>query len=242
MTLAVPPFAISAENPDWQLLGKIGIGVVVVLEWYYRVIRPAHVPLDLLSSADFFTQIYPMWVRTAELWRDGVLPLWNPYISGGRPYLANAQSAIFSPFSWPAYILPFWWSLGFIAALKLFLGAFGTYLLGRVLADLSTGWFALPDGDFMRPDYRPHESPADGSPRALCPESFLATARYIFSPHPTASSSTRGSGWEPRGESEGSPSTSSRMGSATESSCSRRVSTTPRRRCYFTPSTGAWPG
>ena len=37
------------------------------------------------------------------------LPLWNPYISAGRPYLANAQSAIFSPFSWPAYILPFWW-------------------------------------------------------------------------------------------------------------------------------------
>jgi hypothetical protein len=61
------------------------------------------------------------------------LPLWNPYISAGRPYLANAQSAIFSPFSWPAYILPFWWSLGFIAALKLFLGAFGTYVLGRLL-------------------------------------------------------------------------------------------------------------
>lgn len=61
------------------------------------------------------------------------LPLWNPHISAGRPYIANAQNAIFSPFSWPAYILPFWWSLGFIAALKLFVGAFGTYVLGRVL-------------------------------------------------------------------------------------------------------------
>jgi Bacterial membrane protein YfhO len=61
------------------------------------------------------------------------LPLWNPHISGGRPYLANAQSAIFSPFSWPSYLLPFWWSLGVVAALKLFLGAFGAYVLGRAL-------------------------------------------------------------------------------------------------------------
>ena len=60
------------------------------------------------------------------------LPLWNPEIAGGRPFLANAQSAIFTPFSWPAYILPFWWSLGLIAALKLFLGAFGAFQLGRL--------------------------------------------------------------------------------------------------------------
>jgi len=60
------------------------------------------------------------------------VPLWNPEIAGGRPYLANAQSAIFSPFSWPAYVLPFWWSLGLIAALKLFLGAFGAFQLGRL--------------------------------------------------------------------------------------------------------------
>src|SRR3954451_9197200 len=37
------------------------------------------------------------------------VPLWDPYIMGGRPYLANAQSAVFSPFSLPTYVLPFWW-------------------------------------------------------------------------------------------------------------------------------------
>jgi hypothetical protein len=60
-------------------------------------------------------------------------PLWNPYVEGGRPYLANAQSAVFSPFSAPAYVLPFWRSLGVIAALKLWMAAFGTFLLGRAL-------------------------------------------------------------------------------------------------------------
>src|SRR5919204_660941 len=61
-------------------------------------------------------------------------PLWNPRVAAGRPYLANAQSAVLSPFSLPAYVLPFWWSLGLIGALKVFVAAFGTYLLGRALA------------------------------------------------------------------------------------------------------------
>jgi Bacterial membrane protein YfhO len=60
-------------------------------------------------------------------------PLWNPQIAAGRPYLANAQSAILSPFSLPAYLLPFWWSLGVIGVLKAFAAAFGTYLLARAL-------------------------------------------------------------------------------------------------------------
>ena len=51
----------------------------------------------------------------------------------GRPFLANAQSAVFSPFSVPAYVLPFWRSLAVIAALKLLVGALGAYLLGRAL-------------------------------------------------------------------------------------------------------------
>src|SRR5215218_3667426 len=60
-------------------------------------------------------------------------PLWNPYIMAGRPFVADAQSAVFSPFSLPAYVLPFWWSLAVTAALKLFCAALGTYLLSRAL-------------------------------------------------------------------------------------------------------------
>jgi hypothetical protein len=61
------------------------------------------------------------------------VPLWNPHIMGGRPFLGNAQSAIFSPFTWPALILPFWKSLALIAALKLFVAALGTWFLGRAV-------------------------------------------------------------------------------------------------------------
>jgi len=61
------------------------------------------------------------------------IPLWDPYIQGGRPFLANGQSAIFSIYSLPAYVLPFWTALGWIGVLKLWVAAFGTFLLGRAL-------------------------------------------------------------------------------------------------------------
>ena len=61
------------------------------------------------------------------------MPLWNPSIVSGRPLHANLQSGAFSPYSLPAYVLPFWTALGWIAVLKLWVAAFGTYLLGRSL-------------------------------------------------------------------------------------------------------------
>ena len=52
---------------------------------------------------------------------------------GGTPFLGDMQSAIFSPFSLPAYILPFWWSLSVIAVSKVVVAAMGGFLLARAL-------------------------------------------------------------------------------------------------------------
>ena len=84
-----------ARAPDALALSLIG--VVVVLEWHFRVLRPAHIAFDLLTNADMFTQIYPMWVRAAESWRDGVVPLWNPYQFAGHPLLACAIYGVLYP-------------------------------------------------------------------------------------------------------------------------------------------------
>ncbi len=59
--------------------------------------------------------------------------LWNPDIGLGHPLLGDMQSAIFSPFSVPSYVLPYWWSLGLVAALKMFVAALGTFVLARAL-------------------------------------------------------------------------------------------------------------
>ncbi len=95
--------------------------------------RPADVEFlgSNLELVDASTQSQQWLEYTRE--RLPAAPLWNPYIAGGRPHFANAQSAVLSPVSLPAYVLPFWWSLGVIGVMKVFIAAFGTYLLGRAL-------------------------------------------------------------------------------------------------------------
>lgn len=91
-------------------------------------VRPGGANVELADSVSNFQ---PSLRYTRDALPD--IPLWNPHIMAGRPFLADAQSAVFSPFSVPAYVLPFWLSLGVIGALKLFVAAFGTFLLGRAL-------------------------------------------------------------------------------------------------------------
>ena len=57
----------------------------------------------------------------------------------GRPLLANSQSAIFSPFSLPVYLLPNLTALAWIAVLKWWVAALGTFGLGRVLGMRMSG-------------------------------------------------------------------------------------------------------
>ena len=58
------------------------------------------------------------------------IPQWNPYIMGGRPFQANSQSAVLSPFSVLAYVLPFW-GLAWHGWRRctLFVAALGAFLL-----------------------------------------------------------------------------------------------------------------
>jgi hypothetical protein len=95
--------------------------------------RPADVPFlgSNFELVDAATQSQP-WLQYTRERLPGV-PLWNPYISMGRPHFSNGQSAVLSPFSLPTYVLPFWWSLGVMCLMKVFTAAFGTYLLGRSL-------------------------------------------------------------------------------------------------------------
>ncbi len=81
--------------------------------------------------SDSITQFHPFMLETRRA-LPGV-PLWNPHVMGGRPFLANAQSAVFSPFSLPAYVLPFWHSLAVIQMLKVFVAALGAFMFGRSL-------------------------------------------------------------------------------------------------------------
>jgi hypothetical protein len=55
----------------------------------------------ILAGIDALTYFTPYWAyRMAEL-RGGHLPLWNPYLFTGAPFLANPQAAVLYPLHWP---------------------------------------------------------------------------------------------------------------------------------------------
>jgi Bacterial membrane protein YfhO len=64
---------------------------------------------------------------------NGVFPAWNNEILTGFPYYTNSQSGLTSVFNIPLWILPFNYALGLVAWIKLFIAAFGSYLLARLL-------------------------------------------------------------------------------------------------------------
>ena len=103
--------AVRRTNPEADRLLKLLAGRGVPVRPLARGDR-----LDLGAGASAEVLHPPRgWLPSA--------PLWNPLIMGGRPLLADAQSAVYSPFSVPSYVLPFWKSLGWVAVLKLWVAA-----------------------------------------------------------------------------------------------------------------------
>lgn len=87
--------------------------------------------------ADIATQVEPFERYTRR--RLPHAPLWNPFVGGGRPFLANAQSAVFSPYTAPAYVMPLRWSLLLSGILKLVTAALGMFLFCRLAVGLRLG-------------------------------------------------------------------------------------------------------
>ncbi|MCL4458521.1 MAG: YfhO family protein [Chloroflexi bacterium] len=92
---------------------------------------------SLLS--DPILQYYPWRHFLAESLKGGVLPLWNPYIFAGTPFLANPQSAVFYPLNVIFLLLPTPLAYTYQILLHIFLAGLFTYLY---LRKLGTGQLA----------------------------------------------------------------------------------------------------
>jgi Bacterial membrane protein YfhO len=84
-------------------------------------------------AADVPGSYYPFHVLARDLLRHGTFPVWSPHAYAGVPFFANPQTLILSPFAWPIWVLPLELGIAVSAAVKLWLAAFGTYLLVREL-------------------------------------------------------------------------------------------------------------
>lgn len=104
-------------------------------EWQpWRSLAPAlgiGIPHNALLS-DLVLENYA-WKRfLVAAFRRGELPLWNPYLFAGAPFLANGQSSALYPFTLLFLVLPIPQAYGLFNALQLFLAALGMYALARV--------------------------------------------------------------------------------------------------------------
>ena len=86
----------------------------------------------ILARGDTFLYFYPYWQMAAEALQAGRLPLWNPHIFMGVPFLANSQVGFFYPLNWPLWWwLPVPYAVSATILLHLVVAGWGAYLAGR---------------------------------------------------------------------------------------------------------------
>lgn len=129
-----------ARPGRWANLTAAIVLALFVLALYARLLFTNRV----LAGGDILLYFYPYRDFAAQALRDGTLPLWNPYIFMGAPFLANPQAAVLYPLHWPLIWLPVTAQIYWSAALHTWLLGFGAWLLlrrlgGGTVAALVTG-------------------------------------------------------------------------------------------------------
>jgi hypothetical protein len=104
----------------------IGILLFIIAILYFA---PIIFSRSTFIARDIYMFYNPKHFFSAETIKQGVLPLWNPYLAGGVPFQANVQSCVFYPVSLLFYTLPFQLGYKYFIVIHYFLGSFFMYLL-----------------------------------------------------------------------------------------------------------------
>ncbi len=92
----------------------------------------------ILPRGDIFTYFYPHWAHRNTMLRLGHLPLWNPYLFMGVPFLANSQAGVLYPPNWLLIWLDTPTAVKVAIISHLIWAAAGTYLFARQTLCLDT--------------------------------------------------------------------------------------------------------
>jgi hypothetical protein len=114
-----------------RLLPELGAAVVLLL--LVVAFNPGlALQGRVLGGYDAFVYFYPLRSYVAETLGHGTLPLWNPYLFAGTPYVANPQTSIFYPGTWLFALIdtPRAYALNFLA--HLWITGLGFYALARL--------------------------------------------------------------------------------------------------------------
>jgi hypothetical protein len=135
----------------WPDIMLIAILSLLPLLFFWRLITPNLADRMHIVAGDFTEQYFPLRAFAAQQWVQGELPLWNPYLYGGQPALADIQSgALYPPhviesllLGWGGPILGYEigfpvWALELQVIFHFSLAAVGMYLFVRHLARQSS--------------------------------------------------------------------------------------------------------
>ena len=109
----------------------------------WRSLQPGLVPHNLLLS-DLVLENAVWKEHIRRTLADGQLPLWNPQIFTGLPFLAAGQASTFYPLNVLFYVLPLDVAYGWFTALQISLAGMGLYAWARTLR--LRPWAALGGG------------------------------------------------------------------------------------------------
>ena len=131
------------------LLSAATVLAIFVLLLFYRLLFTDRV----LASGDILHYFYPYRDFAAASLRAEDIPLWNPYIFMGAPFLANPQAASLYPLHWPLSWLPVTRQIYWSGSIHAWILALGGYALMRRwgvgwLAAVSTGLVLAGSGFF----------------------------------------------------------------------------------------------
>ena len=122
------------EDMDRDLL-SIGLLALLTVGFFWRPLLASDVwmPADGGDMASF---LYPTYRFAAQSLRQGILPLWNPHLYGGMPFIGDIQSGLLYPVYLIAYLLTSTLTyrvLEGLAAFHIFLAGAAMYVMLRFL-------------------------------------------------------------------------------------------------------------
>ena len=120
--------------------------VVLVLLFFWKL---AFTNL-ILARGDTLLYFYPYWDYRAHALLAGHLPLWDPLLFMGAPFLANSQAGVLYPLNWPLALLPAPQAVKLAIVVHLAIAALGVYAFSAPRAG-PIGAGRLPGGGAVQP-------------------------------------------------------------------------------------------
>lgn len=95
---------------------------------------PVTIGRQIWAIGDLAAYHHPLFVVSAAQWRQGHLPLWNPYLFGGTPLAAAQQGGVFYPLNIVLWLMfPAWRAMGLSILIHLALAGLSVWIFLRSL-------------------------------------------------------------------------------------------------------------